>query len=91
MNDLDDLLRRDPIAQAERITGGHRDDRTLALGALLMIDANDRKRAALAAAGDTRHGMSHTEHLAVWRSLGFETVLEEPTPGDSGTETLTLL
>lgn len=85
--ELDDLLRFDPLATAERVTGeSFRDDPASTLLGLSLFSAHvDAKDAALTARGDTRFSMAFAEHLAVFAGLGFAVVLDEPFSGRDGT------
>lgn len=85
--ELDDLLRFDPLATAERVTGeSYRDDPASTLLGLSLFSAHvDAKDAALTARGDTRSSMPFGEHLAVFASLGFAIVLDEPFEAGDGT------
>lgn len=76
-DDLDDLLRFDPLYAAETLTGHSykEDDQTQALGLSLHLDTGVSKRKALKATGDTHLSSSLAEQLEVMESLGFETVL----------------
>jgi len=75
-----ELLRFDPVAAAERVTGKQvrEDPATALLGMSLDLARIDAKQKALAAARDTWMGMPFDDHLAVFAGLGFDILLDEP-------------
>lgn len=82
---IGDLLRFDPLAEAERVTGKDYkvDEATVGLGMLLGVDNGDRKRAALTATNDTHWGVTFSEALGIFESEGFGVVYDEPFKGTS--------
>jgi hypothetical protein len=77
MSGLDDLLRTDPLADAERLTGkSYKDDEsTMALGFLMHLGHSERKATALQQADDSWFSMSLADTLALYDRLGFKEVL----------------
>ena len=81
-NELDQLLRFDPLDTAERITG-RQDDATTWLGWALAHQHGERKRVALAARDDTQLTNRVDRYLRICADLGFEQVLHMPFRGRS--------
>lgn len=83
--DLDTLLRADPLAEAEEITGisYKEDDATIALGLVLNMDISERKKKALEARGDTLFSNDLERYISIIENYGFERVLEIPFEGKS--------
>lgn len=79
MSKLSDLMKVDPLADAEKITGkSYKDDEgTSALGFLLHLGHVDEVKAAAVAENDTHYGASFAYALAVYRDLGFDMVLAD--------------
>jgi len=80
--DLEGLLRFDPLDTAERITG-RRDDDTTWLGMALAQRNGDAKRAALEQRDDTMLSNGVDRYLRICGELGFEEVLRMPFQGRS--------
>lgn len=80
------LLHTDGIQEAENITGKSykEDPRTDALGFALTIQKNRELHDALQATGDTHHGSTLDEYLAIIADMGFRVVLDIPFVGDTG-------
>ena len=93
MSDLGDLLRFDPLAAAEDLTGeSYKDDEgTMALGLLMALDHNERKREALSATGDTHYNIGFDEALGILCSLGFSPVLTDTFDGTYDGERFVIL
>jgi hypothetical protein len=85
MSGLDDLLRTDPLADAERLTGkSYKDDEsTMALGFLMHLGHSERKAAALQQADDSWFSMDLAATLALYDRLGFKEVLCDEFTGRS--------
>lgn len=83
---LDAILRRDPLGEAEKITGlSYKDDEeTSALGMLMHMAMSEEKRQALTARGDTHYASTLEEQIAVMEGQGFETVLVDPFESRNG-------
>lgn len=79
-DNLDDLLRVDPLQIAEEITGhSYKDNEdTLNLGFLLLHETTKAKQKALEERGDTHMNSDLQEQLTVMEMHGFETVLCDP-------------
>lgn len=86
MSKLDELLRFDPLATAEEITGVSYNDESAgkgfdnpsnALGLLLAHQHSDDKRRILLDAGDTTHGDKLPRYCGIIERFGFELVLED--------------
>lgn len=77
--DIDALLKFDPLAEAEKVTGrSYKDDEgTMWLGMGLLAASGDAKAAALSHAGDTHMRISYQDAVSVFTGLGFEPVLTE--------------
>lgn len=75
---IDRILRTDPIVEAERATGkSYKDDEaTLLLGLLNGMSHGERKHQALTAAGDTSMRTSFPDFLSILEAEGFEKVHE---------------
>lgn len=88
MTEIDDLLRFDALAAAERITGQSykEDGPTMALGAILHLDASARKREELALRDDTHYGMATHDALRIYAELGFEEIHGHQFEGTYGPE-----
>ena len=73
MTDFNEMLKLDPLAEAEKLTGkSYKDDEaTSALGMLMHMEHNDRKREALNARDDTYYSISFDKTLQVFDDLGF--------------------
>lgn len=81
-DEIGDLLRFDPIATAERLTGRVGGDPGMLASAAWLASAHaDAKQYALTATGDTWDGSRFDEHLAVFEALGFQRVLDDPFTG----------
>lgn len=89
---ISELLRFDPLAAAEGVTGkSYKEDQgTMAIGFAMHLQHNERKRAALEAARDTHFSMPYAEACAVYERLGFEKVLTVPFEGRYVPEEMTL-
>jgi hypothetical protein len=76
---LENLLSVDPLGVAETLTGkSYKDDAgTMSLGFFLAGQHNASKLEALAAAGDTRHGITYDEFERLVLEHGFESILKE--------------
>lgn len=88
MTNLDELLRFDGIAEAEKITGQSykEDEGTMGLGFLLLQAASERKREVLAAAKDSHYGITFTDYVDLFKQDGFEVVREKKFAGSDGIE-----
>lgn len=77
-DNLDEMLRFDPLDAAEKITGeNHKSStRTTGLGMLLMMNNNDRKRKALHERGDTCFTEETDNYQRIIQKNGFKKVLE---------------
>jgi hypothetical protein len=77
MTAVHDLLRFDPLASAENLTGlsYQEDEATMALGFLMHADHSKRKEAVLQQADDSWLNMNLEDTLALYERLGFEEVL----------------
>lgn len=93
MTEIDELLRFDSLAAAEALTGqSYKDDEpTMALGMLLHMDANQRKRELLSARDDTHFGISLTDAQRIYSDLGFDVIHEHQFEGTSAPETFRVL
>jgi hypothetical protein len=93
MNDIGELLRFDPLAQAERITGNEykTDDETAHLGMGIALLHNQRKNAALAASDDSHYGITFDGMVALMGRLGFDVVLTRTFAGRDAAETSLVL
>ena len=85
-DNLHDLLKVDPLAEAEKITGQSykTDETTSALGMLMHMMHHDRVREAAEATGDTHYNSTFEQALTVFLDLGFEVVLKDTFEGRSG-------
>ncbi len=77
---LDQLLRFDPLAEAERITGDTYkfNESTALLGLGLAVRHNKLKRDVLVASGDTTMSNKLANYVSIIESMGFEKVLTVP-------------
>lgn len=95
MKDLDELLKTDALADAEKITGvsihdktfdGGFDNPSVALGFLLMQENAAAKEAALTELGDTTLTNKLDRYQKIIESYGFEQVLADKFTSRSGDE-----
>ena len=79
---IDALLRFDALSQAEDFTGKSykEDELTSSLGMALHIENGERKRALLAASGDTHWGSKFLDAVDIALDLGFELVYAQAIP-----------
>jgi hypothetical protein len=82
-DEIADLLRVDPLAEAERATGRSykEDEATSELGFLLHLGHVERKKAALKAAGDSYFSMDLADTLGLYAGLGVLEVLVDEFEG----------
>jgi len=82
---LKQALRRDPINEAELITGkdSHNDDVTIWLGLAIEQQLSAEKQRLLENTGDTTFSNKLDRYVRIISSLGFERVLEIPFAGRS--------
>lgn len=75
---LDDMLRFDPLAAAEQITGKHYacSPETTGWGLMLMMTNSAKKEAALKELDDTILSDTIANHLRIVESMGFKRLLE---------------
>lgn len=87
-DNLFDLMKVDPLAEAEKITGqSYKDDNgTMSLGFAMHMLHNDRVRAAAEASGDTHYNSTFEQALAVFLDLDFDVVLEDHFEGSNGAQ-----
>lgn len=92
-DNLDQLLKFDPLAEAERTTGNsYKDDPgTSLLGLALALAHGDRKREALQTGDDTHYGTSFADTLRIYAELGFSVIADRPFQDDEHTERLVTL
>lgn len=90
---LDRLMKRDPLIEAEQATGkSYKEDQgTLLLGMLNSRELERQKREALSERRDTYYDLPFTEHLVIAKELGFEQIFTEQFRGRYGTETFAVL
>jgi hypothetical protein len=76
---LKELLRVDPLAEAEKITGqSYKDDETTSmLGLILHMDHTQNKQKALQANDDTHFQTKLSDYLRIAKDIGFETVYQK--------------
>ena len=93
MGDLADLMRMDPLGEAEKVTGKSykEDDGTSALGFLMHLEHTARVKAAALAEGDTYYSIDLAGALAVFLDLGFEEVLLDEFEHEGRRETYRVL
>lgn len=74
--DIDKILRTDPLAEAEKLTGkSYKDDEETAAMGLLMHMANARRRNHLMEAnGDSTFRSREEDYIRIIESIGFEKV-----------------
>lgn len=73
---IEEVLRDDPLANAERITGKRADDHdTVMLGLMLHMRKAEAARHMLTANGDTHFSSTLSEYVEVIERIGFELVL----------------
>lgn len=91
--DIAGLLRVDPLAEAEKVTGKSykTDESTSNLGLLLHLGHNERKRKALQAANDSYFHIGYEEYLRLMGSLGFEGAYITAFEGHNGPEDFAIL
>lgn len=84
-DDLDTLLRTDPLSEAEKITGVSykEDDSTAALGMLMAMDNSSRREKELLARGDTLFSNDLDRYISIIEDYGFEQLLDLPFEGKS--------
>jgi hypothetical protein len=81
VEEIERVLRFDPLAHAEDITGRHHsDDGTAMLGFGMAIAHNRRKQEVLEAAGDTHFSQTLGQWIAVVEGMGFALVFNEAIP-----------
>lgn len=80
--DLDSILRFDPLDAAERLTGKSSYE-TIAVGLVLAQQHAELKREVLTQRGDTTFNDTLPRYLSVIETAGFEKVLEVPFLDDS--------
>lgn len=87
MSTIGDLLRFDPLAEAERITGNeYKDDaETTHVGMALAMLNGEAKDRALTETDDTRWSLDFAGTVALWKRLGFAVVYERPFKGSDET------
>jgi hypothetical protein len=94
-NEFDDMLRTDPLAEAEKLTGkSYKDDEaTASLGFLMHIAHNERKEKELGLRDDTFFRTPFVDTLRIYTELGFELVYHEHFRGkdDAGMEQYVIL
>jgi len=75
-DNLNELLRFDPLQEAEIMTGRSykHDEATSSLGLLLAIDVNSKKKELLKANSDSYYGMGIAEFVILMDSMGFKSV-----------------
>lgn len=90
---IDRLLRTDPLSDAERLTGqSYKDDeQTMALGFGIAMLHNQAKEAALRSASDSYFNMGFTEQMDLFLDMGFEEVYRETFAGWYGEDTYVIL
>ncbi len=81
---IGELLRQDPLQQAEEATGKSykADDGTVFLGMFMAQVRQNALRAALEAAGDTRFTMTTEDYIRVIEGAGFVRALAVPFAND---------
>lgn len=86
MTDIGSLLRFDPLAEAEKITGHDykTDEDSGLLGFGIAIKHNERKAKALAATDDSHYGITFAGMTELMGRLGFEVVLTRAFTGRDG-------
>lgn len=86
MSDLESLMRTDPLAEAEKVTGKSykEDEATSALGFLLHLANVEAKQRAAAASDDTHYSSSLEDTLRIYRELGFTELLLDRFEGSDG-------
>jgi hypothetical protein len=79
MEYFDELLKIDPLALAEKLTGkSYKEDKdTSHLGLGLAMLVNQRKRDELSTRDDTYHGSSYADAIRIIEELGFQFVYVE--------------
>jgi hypothetical protein len=94
MSDLDDLLKYDPLHEAEKITGIHYkdggdglDNPTIGIGLLLAQQNAKAKNAHLEELGDTTFSNKLARYQSIITAFGFEKVLADEWESRNGTET----
>lgn len=90
---LEALLDFDALTAAEGLTGQSykEDPGTEALGLALHLEATRLKREALIARDDTHYSSPFVDTVRIYRSEGFEVVLEDAFSGRHGTDQYMLL
>lgn len=80
--ELDKLLSRDPLSEAEKITGKRWDESmaTSFLGMAMHLSHTEKVSAALKSANDTSFSRSLQENLSVFESIGLNLVLQGDIP-----------
>lgn len=91
--DFDDMLRMDPLLEAEKITGlSYKEDKETAdLGMALHILHNTRKRDELSLRDDTYYSMEFADALRIVQETGFVPIFDHLFQGRDGTERFLLL
>lgn len=79
MTDVKELIDFDPLAHAEKLTGKSykESEETSALGFLLAIDHNEKKKEVLKGNNDTHYSMDFNEYVEIAESEGFDVVYTE--------------
>lgn len=90
---IDRLLRTDPLSDAEKLTGqSYKDDeQTMVLGFGLAMLHNQVKEAALRSASDSYFNMTFAEQMDLFLDMGFEEVYRETFAGRYGEDTYVIL
>lgn len=79
IDDVRELLRRDSLAEAEKITDKSykNDPATMTMGFMGHLDLVQARKNALMAINDTHNAQTIDEHLAVFFDLGFKVIYTE--------------
>lgn len=88
MSDIDRLINKDSLAEAECITGKSykNDGSTLELGAMMHMTNAEKKHEALEEAGDTTFSMATDDYIEVIERIGFQKIYEESFQDDGHEE-----
>lgn len=88
--DINELHKRDPLAEAEKITGiSYKDSDTVTLlGMSIMQDIQEKKKAAAHINFDSHFSMTLEEYIKVIERIGFKKIYEREFEGTYSKDTL---